>query len=98
MTLTVVFTTAARADVLEAEDWYERQRVNLGQEFINELDRLIGRIVSRPLQFPISYRDVRRAALRRFPYGIFYRILPDVIQVVACLHVSCDPRISLSRA
>jgi plasmid stabilization system protein ParE len=35
---------------------------------------------------------VRRVIVRRFPYGIFYRIETDVIAVIAVYHMKRDPR------
>lgn len=39
---------------------------------------------------PLVYRDVRRALLKRFPYGVFFRLRPDRIRVLAILHLSRD--------
>jgi plasmid stabilization system protein ParE len=38
------------------------------------------------------------ALLRRFPYGIYYRIYPDSIVIVACMHGRRDPKRWQSRA
>lgn len=92
MKLPVIFTQAARADTLRATAWYDDRLPGLGQDFETELDRLIDRIGANPLQFPVVRWNVRRAVLPRFPYGIFFRILPGCAQVIACLHTSLDPR------
>jgi plasmid stabilization system protein ParE len=92
VTLPVVFTQAARADTLHAIGWYDDRLPGLGQNFAAELDGLVNRVGGNPLQFPEVRRDVRRAILPRFPYGVFFRVLPDVIQVIACLHTSRSPR------
>ena len=34
--------------------------------------------------FPVVYRQTRRVNLPRFPYGLYYRIVDDLIIVVAC--------------
>jgi plasmid stabilization system protein ParE len=36
--------------------------------------------------------------LRRFPYGIYYRLYPDSIVIVACMHGRRDPKRWQSRA
>ena len=92
MTLPVVFTVAARADTLDAIDWYEARQGGMGKSFAGELDDITTRIGTNPLLFPVVRRGVRRAVLRRFPYGVFFRVLPDRVQVIACLHTSRDPR------
>ena len=87
----VVLTAAARADILDAVGWYEARQSGLGQRFLSDLNALTTRIGQSPLQFPVLRYDVRRAAVRRFPYGVFFRVLPELVQVIACFHTSRDP-------
>jgi plasmid stabilization system protein ParE len=82
----VVFTPAAAAEVTEA------QAPGLGARFRAELDATVGRLAATPEGFPVVLRDVRRARLRRFPYGLFFRIQPDALVVLACFHARRDPR------
>ena len=49
-------------------------------------------VVANPQQFPIVHRETHRALCRRFPYGLYYRIVDDQIVVVACMHARRDPR------
>jgi plasmid stabilization system protein ParE len=88
----VVFTPAAQADVVEAQAWYEAQAPGLGARFRAELDAAVQRLAANPEGFPVVLRDVRRARLRRFPYGLFYRAPPDALVVLACFHARRDPR------
>jgi plasmid stabilization system protein ParE len=92
VTGSVHFTPAARADVIEAFDWYESRAAGLGSAFQAEMDRQIVRLSENALLFPVIYADVRRARLRRFPYGLFFRIETGDIFVLACFHASRDPR------
>ena len=62
---------AARLEAIEAQDWYEREAPGLGARFRTELDRQVERILANPLQFPLMLADIRRARLRRFPYGLY---------------------------
>jgi toxin ParE1/3/4 len=91
VTLPVVFTAAARADILDAVEWYEARQSGLGRRFIADLEALTVRMGGNPLQFPVMHNGVRRGALRRFPYGVFFRALPEQVQVLACFHTSRDP-------
>lgn len=79
-----IFRPAAAADVEEAYRWYESQQVGLGDEFLAAVSTVIESLVAPPERFPIVYRQTRRVNLRRFPYGLFYRIIDDQILVVAC--------------
>lgn len=74
MTLRVRFSAAAQQDVAAAKEWYAKQLVpNLDVRFRDELERILGKIESIPLGFPVVYKDIRRANLHRFPYSVFYR-------------------------
>ena len=44
-----------------------------------------------PRQFPIIFKNVRRALLRRFPYSLFFVVEGDDLTVLACFHASRDP-------
>lgn len=93
MTQSLIFLPAAQLEVIEAQDWYEKEAPGLGAQFRDELDVQAQRIMANPLQFPVILADVRRARLRRFPYGLFFRALPDACYVIACFHSSRDPTI-----
>ncbi len=88
----VIFTPAARAELLDAQDWYEARHPGLGVRFRDEVEAAVLRLQENPHQFPIVFRDVRRARLRKFPYGLFFRVEISALVVIACFHGSRDPR------
>lgn len=88
----VVFTPAARAELIEAQDWYENE-AHLGRLFRASVEAAVERMSSNPLQFPVIYKNVRRALLRRFPYALMFVIEPDeALTVIAYFHGSRDPK------
>ena len=87
-----IFRPAAAADVEDAYRWYEAQRPGLGEEFLAGVKIVIESMTANPELFPVVHRETRRALLRRFPYGLYYRIVDDQIVVVACMHGRRDPR------
>lgn len=91
MTRTIVFMPAARLEVTEAQDWYEKEQAGLGSEFRAEVDYQVERIQQNPLQFPRVMPDVHRTKLKRFPYALFFRLLDETIYVIACFHSSRNP-------
>jgi hypothetical protein len=97
VTQALIFMPAARVEVIEAREWYNKQVAGLGARFLDEVDHQAGRITANPFQFPIMLADVRRARLRRFPHGLFFRALDDAIYVLACFHPSRDPLIWQNR-
>jgi len=88
----LVYRPEAVADVRAAFDWYERQREGLGNEFLSELARAEEMVRSNPLSHRVIRRDARRVMLRRFPYQFIYRLVADVVVVVACFHGRRSPK------
>lgn len=87
----VIFTQAARLELIEAQDWYEGEAPGLGRRFREAIDHLTERMSANPRQFPVVFKDVRRALLRRFPYSLFFVIEGETLLVIACFHASRDP-------
>jgi toxin ParE1/3/4 len=87
------FTPDAQADVAYAVDYYNAQRLDLGYEFLDEVERVTSLIRESPLLFTLVDPPIRRALLRRFPYGAFYvpSISDDADVVVAVVDLRQDP-------
>ena len=68
----LIFRLHARSDIAEAADWYEQQSVGLGIEFVRTVNAMVASIHRNPEQYQRIRGRLRRAALRRFPYNIFY--------------------------
>jgi hypothetical protein len=62
----------ADRDLTDAASWYEEQREGLGHEFLDDAQSLFDRIGEEPLNFPIVYRNARRAVMNRFPFCIYF--------------------------
>ena len=88
----LVYRPEAVVDIRAAFDWYERQRNGLGEEFLAALAQAEDVVRRNPLSFRIIRRDARRVMLRRFPYQLVYRVVADVIVVVACFHGRRSPK------
>jgi len=88
----VIFSQAARQELIAAQDWYERESPGLAQRFRDALDVVIEQIIAHPRQFQVVHKSVRRALLRRFPYALMFVIeSDDSVTVIACFHGSRDP-------
>jgi plasmid stabilization system protein ParE len=87
----VIFTQAARAELIGAQDWYEGEVPGLGRQFREAIDALVARMCANPKQFPVVFKSVRRALLRRFPYSLLFVVEGEEIIIVACFHASRDP-------
>jgi len=82
----------AEADLADAFGWYEERLPGLGLAFLLSVDACFARIQRYPEAWPEAHRRVRRAPLRRFPYGVFYVIREDRIDVLAVYHARRRPR------
>ena len=89
----IVFTEIAEIDILTGENWYNSQQDKLGDEFISEFENKIKVIQSNPFLFSIIKKDIRKALLKRFPFGIYYFVIDDVINIFAVIHFSRNPKI-----
>jgi len=92
VTLPVVWIPEANEDLLEARAWYDNIRTELGERFALAVEATVAAIAGQPLQFAVVYRNLRRAGVRRFPYGIFFEVQEHRIVVIACFHGRRDPR------
>ena len=90
--IALVIRPAAAADLQDAFDWYEKQQAGLGVEFREAVREKLRDIAANPMQYQVMHRDTRRALLRRFPYGLYFRIYPSAVVVIACMHGRRNPR------
>lgn len=88
----LIIRPAAEAELAEAFDWYEEQLRGLGSEFLISVDATVHAIARNPRQFPKIHRDVRRALLHRFPYGVFFLVEGTRIMVIAFFHAKRNPK------
>jgi plasmid stabilization system protein ParE len=75
----------------DAAAWYEERLPGLGHRFLDEVAAAFSAIAETPSMFPTVHRNTRRSLIRRFPFGVYYRIEGGEIVVVAVMHASRDP-------
>jgi plasmid stabilization system protein ParE len=92
VTIPVNVRAAAQRDIDDAARWYESQQPGLGDAFLDEFLAASFRIGEDPLAYPEVGRSTRRILLRRFPFGIYYRLANDAAVVLAVMHGSRDPQ------
>jgi hypothetical protein len=82
----------ADAELAEAAKWYEAQAPGLGQEFLDEFEAVMERI----LRFPDAWTRIgarhRRCLFRRFPYAVLYSQTGDEITVAGVIDLRSDPQ------
>lgn len=93
----IVVQPQSDLDIQATAVWYEDQQSGLGTRFLDELDLVFQRIAESPQQFPRLEGDVRRALLRRFPYGVYFLAESEEVKVLAVLHLHRQPDMWKSR-
>jgi plasmid stabilization system protein ParE len=91
------FTPEADTELTEARRWYSHKRQDLDLEFMQCIDDVLARVVSNPYSFPVVYRHLRSAVVRRFPFVVLYEVTANEIQVIAVFHSRRNPEVWKSR-
>lgn len=86
MNYRIVLTPDADADIGSAFSWYQSIDPNIASRFMSEGRTTMVRILQFPYIFPLVNGAVRRARLKRFPYGIYYSLKSKEAKILAILH------------
>jgi ParE toxin of type II toxin-antitoxin system, parDE len=94
----IAFHTDAAEEMRAAAASYEGRERSLGDRFLDEVEEGLQRIQQFPQLWPIYEGAYRRYLLKRFPYGLIYRIDPEQIFIMAVAQVHRRPGYWRSRA
>ena len=89
---TITIRPEAELDIQDAYEYYETLDKGLGSEFVRAIDACLSKIGRNPLAYSLAYKQIRRALIRKFPYGIFYIVENSNIIVIACFHAKRNPK------
>jgi hypothetical protein len=81
----------AEIDILEAATWYENERAGLGGRFLSGVRETLRRVELTPRGYAIIFKDVRRALVDRFPFGVFFFVEGETATVIAVMHLHRRP-------
>lgn len=95
--MTYEFLVPAKAELQEAIAFYEGRRPGLGEEFSQEVQDAVARILERPLAWTRISKQTHQCQIRRFPYVLVYQIRPELILIVAVKHHCRKPMYWRSR-
>ena len=76
----------AVAEARAAYRWYAERNPLAANAFMAALDHAVGEIHDSPQRWPLHLHGTRKYLLRRFPYGVIYRVTDVATQVVAVAH------------
>ena len=86
----------AETDIVSAAQWYERNQVGLGDQFLSAVDAAFVAIEAMPLACPTMVltnavlKLLRWLSLRGFPYLVVFVIDADGVLVIGVFHTHQD--------
>lgn len=90
--MNVHFTAAARAESLEAFDYYQARSEQAAGRFLQCLEAATAWPSLHPTtEKPLSART-RRYLMKVFPYLVVYRIEKDAVWIIGVVHEKRDPK------
>ena len=87
----IEFHIDADEEMRDASRYYEERSRGLGDDFIDEIEQGLSRIQHFPMAWLIYEGEYRCYILKRFPYGLIYRIESEKIFIVAVAHLHRKP-------
>jgi len=91
MQYTLEIVPAANSELREISRWYDKQRFGLGVDFLLCAEEALDVIRRNPQAYQKVTATVARKLMMRFPYGIFFRLRNEIIEVIAVMHNHRDP-------
>ena len=85
------FLKIAQVELDSAVDYYNSERRGLGYEFLWEVCAAIDRIKEFPEAWQPYYKESRRCLIRRFPYGVIYQNIDNLIVIIAVANLHREP-------
>ncbi len=89
----LIFRPLAKDDIQKSVDYYDLINPKLSDIYLKELDDTINNIQNKPEAFQKQLGEIRVAFLKRFKFGIYYKLYDQTIVVLAVLHTSRNPQI-----
>ncbi len=85
------FADAARRELQEAVLYLETEETGLGLRFLDAASAAKKQILEAPLAWHPLGHGLRRCHLKRFRYGLIYRIRGQLVEIIAVAHDSRRP-------
>ena len=89
--MTIKFHSEARKEFFEAAEYYEEQVVGLGDDFIDEVEKVLDVIEQQSASGTKITNTERRFLVSRFPYGVIYSVEADQIVILAVMNLKRKP-------
>ena len=88
----LTFRPPAKNDLQEIINYYDSINPKLADVFLHQLDKAVYHIQEYPLSCQKKFRNIRVVFLKRFNYGVYFKIDQQNIAIIAILHSSRNPK------
>jgi toxin ParE1/3/4 len=93
MRLPLIVSLSAKIDVIEISRWYDAQSPKTSERFLKSLDKKFDLICEHPLVYrAFKKSEIRKCKVGPWPYQVFFTCTGDLIDVIAVIHTSRDPK------
>jgi len=89
--MTFDFHPEAEVEFVEAVAFYDKAEPSLGEKFSLEVPAALRNVLSYPNAWPVLEGEVRRCLVNRFPCGILHSVEPNLVYVLALMHLHRRP-------
>ena len=89
--MTIKFHSGAKKEFFETSEYYEEQVVGLGDDFIDEIEKVLNVIEHQPPSGTKITKTEQRFLVSRFPYGIIYSVEDELITIFAVMNLRRKP-------
>lgn len=91
MKYTLEIKAEAVEDIQKAFDYFEENKIGLGDRFLDALENYLNRIEKYPEHYQIKRNPYREAPIKDFPYVIIFEIQEAVVVVYAVFNTFLNP-------
>lgn len=81
----------------DAYDWYEEQKMGLGDLFLAELGRCYTKLENHPLHYQKLKKNYRHLVLNTFPYVLIFEVIGEEIIIFAVFHTARNPKLKFPK-
>ncbi len=92
MDFLIVYSEIAKTDLLRIYDWFENEQPELGQKFIDAVEKAEYHIIKTPLGFECQYKKSREIQTSPFNYLLIYTVEKSAIYVHAIFPGKSNPK------
>ena len=91
------YLAPARSELRAAAHYYHERSPRVAASFMAEVQKAVNQLLEYPESASLIRGDVRGKIVSRFPYTLMYRILDDVVVILAVAHHRQRPEFWVDR-